>query len=154
MPGYVATLLVHRPSRSAVVTYANAYGLRRGHLSETAAGILETVIDAEPHLAPAPRRSAAAPPPEEVAALCGRWWWMGREYEAAWDGERAELVVSLIAPGGQAPWRFVRERPDPLAWTLRPQRRRDPRRRAGRRWGVYALDIATFVLTRDPDRVP
>jgi CubicO group peptidase (beta-lactamase class C family) len=154
MPGYVATLLVHRPSRSAVVTYANAYGLRRGHLSETAAGILETVIDAEPHLAPTPWRSAAAPPPEEVAALCGRWWWMGREYEAAWESERAELVVSLIAPGGQPPWRFVRERPDRWRGRSGLNDGETLAVRRGADGGVDTLDIAAFVLTRDPDRVP
>jgi CubicO group peptidase (beta-lactamase class C family) len=154
MPGYVAALLVHRPSRSAVVAYANAYGLRRGHLGETAAVVLETVIDAEPQLPPVSWRAAAAPPAAAVAALCGRWWWMGREYEVAWDGNRGELVVSLIAPGGQPPWRFVQEGPD--RWRgrsgLNDGEILTVRRDAD--GGVDALDVATFLFTRDPDRAP
>lgn len=154
MPGYVAALLVHRPSGTGVVAYANAYGLREGHVQAVAAGLLDAVVDAEPSALPRPWRPATTPPPDDVAEICGRWWWMGREYESAWDGERAELVFNLLRPALGVPWRFVREAPD--RWRGRSgindgeilAVRRDP---AGR---VDALDIATFVFTRDPEREP
>jgi CubicO group peptidase (beta-lactamase class C family) len=154
MPGYVAVLLVHRPSAAGVVVYANAYGLREGHLQAVAGGLLATVLDAEPPALSSPWRPAATPPPGDIADLCGRWWWMGREYEAAWDGDRDELVFTLLRPAGGVPWRFVREAPD--RWRGRSgindgeilAVRRDA---AG---GVAALDIATFVFSRDPERAP
>ncbi|HEX7745687.1 MAG TPA: serine hydrolase domain-containing protein [Micromonosporaceae bacterium] len=154
MPGYVAALLVHRPSGTGVVAYANAYGLREGHLQSVAANVLAAVVDAEPEASPRPWRPATAPPPDDVAELCGRWWWMGREYESAWDAARQELVFTLLRPAVGVPWRFAREAPD--RWRGRSGSndgemltvRRDA---AG---AVDALDIATFVFTRDPDRVP
>ncbi|HEX5540447.1 MAG TPA: serine hydrolase domain-containing protein [Micromonospora sp.] len=152
MPGYVATMLVHRPSRTAVVGYANAYSFREGSIGEFGKRLLTMVLDLEP--APAQAwRAAAAPPPVEVAELCGRWWWMGREYEAAWDAAAGELLLTRVRPAGAPPWRFREEGPD--RWRGRSgmnhgellRVRRDP---AG---VATALDIATFIFTRDPDRL-
>ncbi|MEV4756287.1 serine hydrolase domain-containing protein [Micromonospora sp. NPDC049559] len=151
MPGYVATLAVHRASRTGVVAYANAYGLRTGSIGALGTRLLSTVLDAEPAPAPAGWRPTAATPPAEVAELTGRWWWMAREYEAGWDATTKELVITVLRPAGAAPWRFVPEGPD--RWRGRSGMndgeilavRRDA---AGR---VEALDIATFVFTRDPE---
>ncbi|WP_326557017.1 serine hydrolase domain-containing protein [Micromonospora sp. NBC_01796] len=152
MPGYVAGLAVHRRSRTGVVTFANAYGFRSGSIGATTRHLLTEVLDHEPEPVK-PWRPAAGPPEPAVAELTGRWWWMGREFEASWDGEAEELVFSLLRPAGAAPWRFGRVDAD--HWRGRSGMndgeilavRRDP---AG---AVRTLDIATFVLTRDPDRL-
>jgi CubicO group peptidase (beta-lactamase class C family) len=152
MPGYIATLAVYRPARTGVVAFANTYGFRAGSIGALGERLLTTVLDAEP--APAePWRPPAAPPPPDVAELTGRWWWMGLEYEAVWDGDADELVLTLLRPAGGVPWRFGRESAD--RWRGRSGMndgeilavRRDA---AGR---PEALDIATFVFTRDADRV-
>ncbi|GAA3456973.1 serine hydrolase domain-containing protein [Dactylosporangium matsuzakiense] len=148
MPGYVSALAVHRPSRSAVVGFANAYTMQYpGGLSGFALDLLETVLEHEP-ARPAPWRPGTPPPPA-VAPLTGRWWWMGREYEAAWhDGA---LTVTPLTTGG-APWRFEPDGLAPDRWRGRSgendgevlQVRRAP---SGE---VVALDIASSVFTRDP----
>jgi CubicO group peptidase (beta-lactamase class C family) len=145
MPGYVSQLLVHRPSRTGVIAFANAYGLRGTHLQTVALEALTAVLDAEPETVE-PWRPAAAPQ-GEAAELGGRWWWMGREYDVAADG--ADVVVTCLTVPG-TPWRFVREAPD--RWRGRSGTNdgeimavlRDP---AG---AVERLDIATFVFGRDP----
>ncbi|GAB3154388.1 serine hydrolase domain-containing protein [Micromonospora sonneratiae] len=152
MPGYIAALTVYRPARTAVVAFANSYGFRSGSIGALSDQLLTTVLDLEP----APVRAwrpASAPPAPEVAELTGRWWWMGREYEAEWDGAANELVLTLQRPTGATPWRFAPEGPG--RWRGRSGTndgeilavRRDA---AGR---AEALDIATFVFTRDPDRL-
>jgi CubicO group peptidase (beta-lactamase class C family) len=148
MPGYVAQLVVHRPSRTGVIAFANAYGLRGTSLQQVALDAVTAVLNSEP-IVPPPWR-APAPPAGEAAELCGRWWWMGREYEITADG--ADVVMSsLTVPA--APWRFVREAPD--RW----------RGRSGMNDGevlqvlrtpdgtVAKLDIATFVFARSPDHL-
>lgn len=149
MPGYVAGLAVHRPSRTAVVDFANSYGLCRGHhIVGLAREVLTLVLDAEP-APPTPWRPAEAPP-AELAALTGRWWWMGGEYEFRID-PAGDLVGG---PVGRPSLRFTPEGPD--RW----------RGRSGSQDGEIltvvrdesghpvALDIATFVFTRTPDQEP
>src|SRR2546421_2510295 len=102
MPGYLAVLAVHRPSRTGVVAYANAYTLHGGNLGDVGRDILTEILDCEPER-PEPWRPGATPPPD-AEALTGRWWWMGREYQASWDSVRRELVVTPLAEPGP-PWR-------------------------------------------------
>jgi CubicO group peptidase (beta-lactamase class C family) len=150
MPGYVAILVVHRPSRTGVVAFANAYSLRGSGIGALGLDILTQVLDGEPRPAATPPWRPGAAPPPEIEPLTGRWWWMGREYEAAWDAGTRELVISSVqAPRG-------------TAWRLRPQGT-DVWRchsgendgevmvvRRGRGGAPTALDIATFVFTREP----
>jgi CubicO group peptidase (beta-lactamase class C family) len=152
MPGYQSILAVHRPSRTGVVAFANAYTVYGPGMS-VGLDVLTAVLDSEPaRPRPRPWRPATSPP-GDVAPLCGRWWWMGREYNASWDGEAGQLVIASITRPDVRPWRFVREGTD--RWRgLSGQNdgeilavRRDA---AGT---VEALDIATFIFTRDPDRV-
>ncbi|GAA4440859.1 serine hydrolase domain-containing protein [Phytohabitans houttuyneae] len=144
MPGYVSLIAVHRPSRTGIVGYANAYGFPIGQLGFSA---LVEVLDREP-APPAPWRPAAAPPPPEAAELCGRWWWMGLAHDATW--EKGELVITRA---GREPWRFAAEGAD--RWRCHSGVN-DGETLAVRRdgaGGVAALDIATFVFTRDPGQL-
>jgi CubicO group peptidase (beta-lactamase class C family) len=147
MPGYVATLAVHRRSGLGVIAFANAYGLTDTTIQQVALDALTAVLDTEPP-ATTPWRPAAAPPAPEAAELCGRWWWMGREHEITADG--AEIVMAGLMRPREEPWRFVgdgRDRwrgvsGDQLGEVLRVIRAGDG--------AVEALDIATFVFRRDP----
>jgi CubicO group peptidase (beta-lactamase class C family) len=150
MPGYQSVLAVHRPSRTGVVAFANAYTMH-GPGMRVGLDVLTAVLDSEP-ARPRPRPwRPAVPPPSDVAPLCGRWWWMGREYDAAWDGEAGQLVITSITRADVLPWRFSRAGTD--RWRgLSGQN--DGEVLAVRRNGagvVEALDIATFIFTRDPD---
>jgi CubicO group peptidase (beta-lactamase class C family) len=148
MPGYLAVLCIHRPTRTAAVGFANTYSLAE-NIGSLGLSIVEAVLDNEPPSPPPPWRPAAAAP-EAVSALCGRWWWMGRELELAWDGGAGQLIVR--APRGD-------ER-DESRFTLIGEDRwlgisgddageiltviRDSAD------AVVALDLSTYVLTRDP----
>jgi CubicO group peptidase (beta-lactamase class C family) len=147
MPGYLAVVAVHRPSGTGVVGFANAYTLHGGTIGGLGAELLSMVLDREPPV-PAPWRPPAPPPPE-LAPLCGRWWWMGQEYELGVDTGTGELVMAGVT-GPKQPWRFVPDGTDRWRGTTGDNHgelltvRRDP---AGT---VEALEIATFVFTRDP----
>ncbi|MCX5066133.1 beta-lactamase family protein [Micromonospora lupini] len=149
MPGYVATLAVHRPSHTAVVGFANSYGFRTGYLGGLGRQLLTLVLDAEPTPV-TPWRPAAAPPPAELAELTGRWWWMGTTIEVY-----ADAAGDLHAgPVGAPNLRFVAEGTDRWRGRAGGQDgeiltvRRDEQGRA------VALDIATFVYSRNPDQEP
>jgi CubicO group peptidase (beta-lactamase class C family) len=148
MPGYLAVLAVHRPSRTGVVAYANAYTLRHHAIGRLGQELLTLVLDREP-VRRTPWRPGAAPPPD-VEPLTGRWWWMGREFEAAWDAERRELVISSLAAPGAPPWRFTQLAAD--RWRCHSGSNNGEIMTVSRSRGgtVSALDIATFVFTRDP----
>lgn len=146
MPGYLAVLAAHRPSRTGVVAFANAYTMLGGGIAGLGLDLLTAVLDAEP-VPPAPWRPGDEPP-VDVAPLVGRWWWMGREFEAGWhDGE---LVVRALTTPAVTPWRFTPDGTD--RWrchsgmndgeVLEVLRAPDGTPRA--------LDIATFVFTREP----
>lgn len=150
MPGYLAVLAVHRPSGTGVVGFANAYTLHGTSIATLGLDLLGAVLDTEPVRGPQPWRPQAAPPPEEVDALCGRWWWMGREYDARWDGATGELLITALSVRGAVPWRFAAEGPD--RWRGRSGMNDGEllvvrRSAAG---AVEALDIATFLFTREP----
>ncbi|RKN50593.1 serine hydrolase domain-containing protein [Micromonospora endolithica] len=150
MPGYVAALTVHRPSRTAVVGFANAYGFRVGHIGGLSQEALTLVLDTEPAPVP-PWRPASTPPPAELAELTGRWWWMGTTLDLSCDRVTGELVAHVR---GERESRFVAAGSDRWRGRSGPENGeiltvlRDP---AGR---PVALDIATFVFTRTPDDEP
>src|SRR5690606_12887226 len=107
MPGYLAVLAVHRPSRTGVVAFANSYSLRGTGIGLLGLSIMEAVLEHEPTPKPTPWRPAAPPPPD-VEPLCGPWYWMGLRMESSWDATRDELVLTPPQAGAE-PWRFVRE---------------------------------------------
>jgi CubicO group peptidase (beta-lactamase class C family) len=150
MPGYLAVLMTHRPSRTGVVAFANAYNLRELSIAELGLTLLTAVLDSEPAPTPTPWR-AGPPPPPEVAPLCGRWWWMGLEMEASWDAEATSLVLSSVGSQDTDSWLFTRESSD--RWRCHTgfndgETMTVQRDAAGT---PVALDIATFVFRRDPD---
>jgi hypothetical protein len=153
MPGYLAVMLIHRPSRTGVVAFANAYTMRGGSgIGALGGDLLDAVLDREPARV-TPWRPGAAPPPE-IEALTGRWWWMGREYEVAWDVAGRQLVMSAQSSPGAAPWRFTPHGPD--RWRCRSGVN-DGEIMTVRRGGtgaVTALEVATFVFARDPWAAP
>lgn len=152
MPGYLSVLAVHRPSRTAVVAFGNAYTMnygagRSGGMGGFGLDLLGAVLDREPErVAPwRPRQE----PPERIAPLTGRWWWMGLEHEVGWaDGE---LVVTPLTKA-RTPWRFVPDGPTVDLWRGRSGDNDGEQLRVVRDadGAVVALDIATFVLSRDP----
>jgi CubicO group peptidase (beta-lactamase class C family) len=151
MPGYQSIVAVHRPSRTGVVAFANAYTLRGDTLGALGRRLLTEVLGREPVRAPA--WWPAQTPPAEIAPLCGRWWWMGREYDAAWRPESGELIVTPLTVPEQ-PWRFAPDGTD--RWRGRSGAsdgevllvRRDADGQ------ITALDVAAVVLTRSPDDEP
>jgi CubicO group peptidase (beta-lactamase class C family) len=150
MPGYLAILAVHRSSRTGVVAFANAYSLRGTGISALGLDLLTQVLDGEPgNTAKQPWRPGAVPPPE-VEPLTGRWWWMGREYEAAWDAATRELVISSVLSPHAVPWRLRPQGTDVWRCFSGENDGELMAVRRGRGGAPVALDIATFVFTREP----
>jgi hypothetical protein len=148
MPGYLATLAVHRPSRTGVVAFANAYTLHGTTITDLGLDLLTAVLDREPSY-PEPWTAATAPPPAEAEQLAGRWWWMGREFAVGWDADREELVLTPVTVP-DTPWRFVRDSTDKWRGRAGMNDGELLRVRRARSGAVHALDIATFVFTREP----
>jgi len=147
MPGYLAALVVHRPSRTGVVAYANAYTLHGVSLGTLAFDMMAAVLDTEPEAITA--WTPSAEPPQEVADLLGRWWWMGREYELRHDAATGELVLlSVTRPRtpvrfrseGKQTWRGLSGEHDGEILTVLRDADGVP----------SALDIATFIFHRAP----
>ncbi len=147
MPGYLAALAVHRPSRTGVVAFANTYTLVGSAIGGLAMTLLSAVLDREPARI-APWRPGVAPP-AEVEPLTGRWWWMGKEFEVSWDGGIGRLLMRPLANPAEV-WRFTADGTD--RWRCHSGMndgeilavRRDPD------GAVEALDVATFVFRRAP----
>ncbi|MEU8423936.1 serine hydrolase domain-containing protein [Micromonospora sp. NPDC048835] len=149
MPGYGASLAVHRPSRTAVVGLVNAYTLRGVHLGVLGRQLLTLVLDAEPTPV-TPWRPAAAPPSAELAELTGRWWWMGTTIEVYADPDGNLLAGPVGAPN----LRFVPEGPDRWRGRAGGQDGEILTVRRDEQGAAVALDIATFVYSRTPDQEP
>jgi hypothetical protein len=143
MPGYLAHLLVHRPTRAAAILFANAYTLHEERITALNTRLLDLVLDGEP-ARPTPWQPPAAQAEHELA---GPWWWMGREVIAHAEG--GELVLTPVSPAG-TPWRFTRESAD--VWQCHSGANEGEVMRVRRTpEGVPSeLDIATFVHTRQP----
>jgi CubicO group peptidase (beta-lactamase class C family) len=150
MPGYLAVLMVHRPSRTGVVAFANCYSFA-GEASILGLGtsLLEAVLDLEPPAPRAPWRPAPNEPPADVAALCGRWWWMGREHHVSWIAEGQRLVVVPRRQDLPA-WEFVKESPDVWRGLTGDQAGELLRVRRDAEDRPVILDIATFLFYREP----
>jgi CubicO group peptidase (beta-lactamase class C family) len=148
MPGYLASLVVHRPSRTGVVAYANAYTVHGIGLGGLAQAMMDTILDLEPRRV-TPWQPAAAEPDADVLELLGRWWWMGREYELRHDAAADELVMHSLTRA-RTPVRLRREAKDTWRGTSGENHGELMRVLRGDDGMPAALDIATFVFTRTP----
>jgi CubicO group peptidase (beta-lactamase class C family) len=149
MPGYLAVLCVHRPSRTAAVGFANTYTVAGTTIGDIGLSIVEAVLDNEPSAPPAPWRPSG-PPPDHVAPLCGRWWWMGQETQIEWDPTTGHLVMADIPPEDGEEWRFrsvAEDRWLGVTGSNAGEILVVARDEAG---DPTTLDIATMVFTREP----
>ncbi|WP_127501517.1 serine hydrolase domain-containing protein [Actinoplanes solisilvae] len=142
MPGYVAQFAVHRRSRLGVISFANSYGLTGTTIKDVALEALTAAVEAEPTL-PLPWLPPAAPT-GEAATVVGRWWWMGREFEITADGEALDMT------GPNHSTRFTREGPDRWRGITGDNEGEILQILRAEDGAVSALDIATFVFSRDP----
>jgi CubicO group peptidase (beta-lactamase class C family) len=148
MPGYLAVLVAHRPSRTGIVVFANSYSLAGETIGQLGLSIMEEVLSSEPAPFPAPWRPSEPPPPD-IEAMCGRWWWMGREFEVGWDAQASQLVIHSSRNRDQ-PWRFSQEDTDRWRGQTGEQAGEVLRVIRDDHGTPTAVDIATFVFTRDP----
>jgi CubicO group peptidase (beta-lactamase class C family) len=145
MPGFLASLVVHRRSGGGAAVLTNSSA---GPKPETLAlELAETVHRVTP--APPAQWAPDDGPPPEVAPLLGAWWTEGSELRVTWrDGRlRAELLAgspwnrhSTFEPEGDDRWRCVegRERGELL---------RVVRDEGGAPVKLY---FATYPCTREP----
>jgi len=143
MPGYLAHLLSHRPSRTGSVVFAGAYTLAGKRIGDLNRDILTTVLDAEP----APVKAWV--PPTGAAAeheLAGTWWWMGRSLEMHFDPVESLLVAQLSPVPGK--WVFKNEGTDLWRCTSGSNDGEVMRVRRDASGQPSELDIATLVHTR------
>jgi CubicO group peptidase (beta-lactamase class C family) len=145
MPGFLAMLLVHRPSATGAVVLANAGAQVR--VDAIALDLAETTIELAP---PAPKTWIPTPgAAADVEPLLGRWWTEGYELILTWKDEalRAELV-------GASPWnRHSRFEPDGHdRWRCIEGRERGELLRVVRDEGgvPVRLYFATYPCTREP----
>ncbi len=75
MPGYLAVLCVHRPSRTGAVAFANTYSLPGSTISDLGLSIVEAVLDHEPAAPATPWRPAPSRQPTRLpcAGAGGGW---------------------------------------------------------------------------------
>jgi CubicO group peptidase (beta-lactamase class C family) len=112
MPGFLASMVVHRDSRLGVVVLTNTS--RAAETTALALDLASEVLDAAPD-EPQPWRPGA-PVPADVEPLLGVWWTEGVQFELSWrsdpaagdpdvdgaDGGHVELASSR-APAGSPP---------------------------------------------------
>jgi hypothetical protein len=159
MPGFLASMLVHRDSRLGVVVLMNtSRGADPLSLALDLAGqVLEAVPDD-----PAPWRPGA-PVPADVEPLLGPWWTEGMEFVLSWrshpdgsdpdvdgpDGGHVELASSR-APEGTPPAVLRRDGND--RWRVVSGREQGELLRVVRNdaGAVSRLYWATYPMTRAP----
>jgi CubicO group peptidase (beta-lactamase class C family) len=148
MPGYLAVVVVHRPSSTGVLVFVNSYSLAGNTIGQLGLSIMDEVLAGEPAPYPVPWRPSQ-PPPADVEGVCGRWWWMGREFEVGWDDRNAQLTVHSIRNSEQ-PWRFSQQDTDRWRGETGEQAGEVLRILRDEHGTPFAVDIATFVFSRDP----
>jgi CubicO group peptidase (beta-lactamase class C family) len=145
MPGFLASLCVHRPERTGAAVLVNASA--EAAPETIALDLAEAVLDALPRF-PKPWRPGPDAP-ADVAPLLGRWWSEGSPVELSWRGDRLRLVALTYPEGLNVSW-LSREADD--RWRIVEGRElgellRVVRDDAG---AVAKLYVATYPLTRAP----
>jgi CubicO group peptidase (beta-lactamase class C family) len=158
MPGFLASMVVHRDSGLAVVVLTNTgRSANPGGLALDLAGlVLDEAPDEDRPWAP---HSAV---PADVEAMLGPWWSEGTEYAVAWRGGEDELVdategghleiTAVDAPVGRPP-SVLRREPDrgPDHWRVVSGREQGELLRAvrGPDGSVVRLYWATYPMARE-----
>jgi CubicO group peptidase (beta-lactamase class C family) len=145
MPGFLASLCVHRPERTgAAVLFNTSAGAEPSML---ALDLAETALDELARLPELWRPDDGAP--EDVGPMLGRWWSEGSELVLTWHEGRLRLHalaypegrdVSWLQREGDDSWRIVEGRE--LGELLRVVRGKDGT--------PVKLYVATYPLTRAP----
>jgi CubicO group peptidase (beta-lactamase class C family) len=145
MPGYLAHLAVHRPSRTGSVIFAGAYTLAGMRIGDLSRRVLTAVVDAEP----APVKAWVPPMGAAVEhELAGTWWWMGRSLEMHFDPMSSSLVGQPQGVPGK--WVFENEGTDRWRCTSGSNDGEVMRVRRDTTGRPSELDIATLIHTRLP----
>jgi CubicO group peptidase (beta-lactamase class C family) len=145
MPGFVASLCVHRPERTGAAVLLNTSA---GAEPDTLAlDLAETALDELARVPELWRPEDGVP--EDVAPMLGRWWSEGSELVLTWHEGQLRLQalaypggrdVSLLRREGEDAWRIVAGRE--LGELLRVVR--------GDHGMPVKLYVATYPLTRAP----
>jgi CubicO group peptidase (beta-lactamase class C family) len=158
MPGFLASMVVHRDSGLGVVVLTNTgRAADPGSLAlDLAEVVLDSVPDDVPEWAPGPAV------PSDVEALLGTWWSEGTQYALSWRSGDDELVdgaegghVELAAVGAPAsrPPSVLRREPARGAdhWRVVSGREQGELLRAVRSddGSVTRLYWATYPMTRE-----
>lgn len=141
MPGFVAGCYVDPKRRTGAVMLCNGTAFAKAD-RPLVVTLLEELEAAEPTV-PEPWRPSS-PVPAEVADVLGRWHWGARPMVASWEG--TELVFREGAVE-QYRYRVHDGRVVGVAGYQAGEELRVVRRPDG---AVSHLDLATFVLTREP----
>lgn len=144
MPGFIAGLAVHRGAKVSAAVCTNAWWATSG--AGLACDLVVGVLDGDPV---PPATWVPTDVPEELAELLGTWWWRGVQLVAF----VADGALHLV-PAGES--REDADRYEPIAPDLfvgvsggdRGEHLRVLRDAQGR---ARSLDLATYVLTREPD---
>jgi CubicO group peptidase (beta-lactamase class C family) len=145
MPGFLASLCVHRPERTGAAVLCN-----------TSAGAAPDTLALD--LAEAALETLARTPepwqpedgaPDDVEPMLGRWWSEGSELVLSWREGRLRLQALSYPEGRDVSW-LERERDD--AWRIVEGRERGELLRVVRDadGAPVKLYVATYPLTRAP----
>ena len=144
MPGFLASLCVHRAERTGAAVLVNTSANASPEL--LALDLADAALDGLPRT-PAPWQPGEVP--DDVIPLLGRWWSEGSELALTWTGGRLRLEAFSYPEGRRASW-LAREADD--RWRIVEGRElgellRVVRDDAGAPVKLY---VATYPLTRAP----
>lgn len=145
MPGFLASLVVHRPERTGAVVLTNTGA---GASPDVVALDLADAALAAFTRVPEPWRPDAGAP-ADVASLLGTWWTEGTQLLVTWSGGR--LRIELVGgPAGRSVSWLEREADD--RWRVGEGRELGEVLRIARGEGgaVTKLYFATYPVTRNP----
>ena len=145
MPGFLASLVVHRGERTGAAVLMNT-GAHAGP-EALALDLAVAVLDAMPRTPPLWTPAAAAP--TELEGILGQWWTEGEEMILSLRGGRFQAELVGGAPGRNISW-FEPDGSD--RWLVVEGRERGELLRAVRDddGAVTKLYFATYPLTRTP----
>jgi CubicO group peptidase (beta-lactamase class C family) len=144
MPGFLAGLMVHRPSKIGAVAFTN--NTSHGAMEEVAGRLVEIWVEHAP--LPEEPWAPGAPVPPDAEGLLGRWWSEGTEFVVSWRAGSLEARIA-DAPSARPPAVF---RPDGTdRWRTESGREQGELLRVVRdeSGAVVKLYWATYAFTRD-----